>query len=360
MYTLLTRFSLWCHPPPDQGYGLAPIPVAVVAPCRQRPKLFAPVSLCARLPRPAPPRRHLVCVEPGCELGARRHAAGGGHHGGAHAGGSSRQPPRVDGALRRELPAALCFNSARPHVPGPVSSTTHILFQDHQPQRRAVPCPCSPPPHPHTPTPTPHTPHPSIHTQPTTHIVYDHTQTLSTNTRSNATLCAPPTHPRPTLCTTTWMSSCTPSPSTSLSSWLWASGCAPHLFLIKWQPGRGLARGRWGCCCGGAGCWRSSKRPNFCTDGRCPCTPAPPCSITSPSTPPHPNPPPQEYFFPREDEAKARAAAAFARSVAVPAAAAARHRWVVQGSARGSGGGNSGGSAAQEPVTAAQACLLAA
>ncbi|KAL4444145.1 hypothetical protein ABPG75_011882 [Micractinium tetrahymenae] len=33
-----------------------------------------------------------------------------------------------------------------------------------------------------------------------------------------------------------------------------------------------------------------------------------------------------EYFFPREDEAKARAAAAFARSVAVPAAAAARHR----------------------------------
>jgi hypothetical protein len=35
---------------------------------------------------------------------------------------------------------------------------------------------------------------------------------------------------------------------------------------------------------------------------------------------------PQEYFFPREDGAKARAAAAFARSVAVPAAAAARHR----------------------------------
>lgn len=34
----------------------------------------------------------------------------------------------------------------------------------------------------------------------------------------------------------------------------------------------------------------------------------------------------QEYFFPREDESKARAAAAFARSVAVPAAAAARHR----------------------------------
>ena len=34
----------------------------------------------------------------------------------------------------------------------------------------------------------------------------------------------------------------------------------------------------------------------------------------------------QEYFFPREDEAKARAAAAFARSVAVPPAAAARHR----------------------------------
>lgn len=34
----------------------------------------------------------------------------------------------------------------------------------------------------------------------------------------------------------------------------------------------------------------------------------------------------QEYFFPREDESKARAAAAFVRSVAVPAAAAARHR----------------------------------
>ena len=33
----------------------------------------------------------------------------------------------------------------------------------------------------------------------------------------------------------------------------------------------------------------------------------------------------QEYFFPREDEAKARAAAAFARSVAAPPGVA-RHR----------------------------------
>lgn len=69
------------------------------SPCAMLPRRLPLPSARARRPLPgcAPPvhshkfiqlvcRRDPVCVEPGCLVGAGRHAARGGHHGGAHPG----------------------------------------------------------------------------------------------------------------------------------------------------------------------------------------------------------------------------------------------------------------------------------
>jgi hypothetical protein len=141
--------------PPATAVPAGPCGVAVL---RRRPPHLRLVP---------PPRRDSVGVEPGRLLGARRRAAGGGIHGGAHAGGGGgrgRALAVLPAPCRRRVPRLVEVQAGQPAAPTPcLSSTCPCLY-------RCVPA----------------TPAPAV----------------------------PPRTSRTTWCTTTWTSSCTPSPST--------------------------------------------------------------------------------------------------------------------------------------------------